>query len=41
LVLGARKHAAIADWFLGSTAGYVVKHCQVPVLVVPPHCAVT
>ncbi len=36
LVLGARKHSAVSEWFLGSTAGYVVRHCQVPVLVVPP-----
>lgn len=36
VVLGARKHSALTDWLLGSTAGYVVRHCQVPVLVVPP-----
>lgn len=39
VVLGARRHAALAQWFLGSTAGYVVRHCQVPVLVVPPQPA--
>jgi nucleotide-binding universal stress UspA family protein len=39
LVLGARKHAAVAEWFLGSTAAYVVRHCQRPVLVVPPRAA--
>lgn len=36
LVLGARKHTAIAEWLLGSTTNYVVRHCQAPVLVVPP-----
>lgn len=36
LVLGARKHAAIAEWLLGSTTNYVVRRCQAPVLVVPP-----
>jgi nucleotide-binding universal stress UspA family protein len=36
LVLGARQHTAISEWFLGSTAGYIVRHCQAPVLVIPP-----
>jgi nucleotide-binding universal stress UspA family protein len=35
VVLGKRKHSAVADWLLGDLAAYVVRHCQVPVLVVP------
>lgn len=35
LVLGKRTLSPVAEWFLGNVAAYVVRHCQVPVLVVP------
>lgn len=35
VVLGKRTLSPVAEWFLGNVATYVVRHCQVPVLVVP------
>lgn len=35
IVVGKDTHSTIAEWFLGNVANYVVRHCQVPVLVVP------
>lgn len=35
VVVGKDTHSTIAEWFLGNVANYVVRHCQVPVLVVP------
>jgi nucleotide-binding universal stress UspA family protein len=35
VVVGKNTHSSIAEWFLGNVASYVVRHCQVPVLVVP------
>lgn len=35
VILGKRRLSAVAEWFLGDVAAYVVRHCQVPVLVVP------
>lgn len=37
VVVGKHTHSAVAEWFLGNVAAYVVRHCQVPVLVVPSH----
>jgi nucleotide-binding universal stress UspA family protein len=35
VILGKRRLSAVEEWFLGDVAAYVVRHCQVPVLVVP------
>ena len=35
IVLGANGKDSIADYFLGTTASYVVEHSQVPTLTVP------
>lgn len=35
VVVGTRTRSLVAEWFLGNVASYVVRHCQVPVLVVP------
>lgn len=35
VVVGKPTHSPVAEWFLGNVASYVVRHCQVPVLVVP------
>lgn len=35
VVVGKRRLSPVAEWFLGGVATYVVRHCQVPVLVVP------
>jgi nucleotide-binding universal stress UspA family protein len=39
VVVGTRSLSAVAEWFLGNVATHVVRHCQVPVLVVPSKTA--
>lgn len=35
VIVGKRSLSHVSEWFLGNVAAYVVRHCQVPVLVVP------
>jgi len=35
VVVGKRSMSPVAEWLMGNVAAYVVRHCQVPVLVVP------
>jgi len=35
VIVGKRSLSHVSEWFLGNVATYVVRHCQVPVLVVP------